>query len=98
MNKINNDLIKKAKRRMKRNANKPYDPYLEKLVVALVNRPEFKYNYEEVMDMSIYRFTQSFKQIKTSITFDNTMVGVYAGTVNTTKLADKSCLSWIPIK
>lgn len=91
-------LLRKAKRKLKRNANKPYEPYLEKLVVALVNRPEFKYNYEEVMNMSIYNFNQSFKQIQSSITFDNTMIGVYAGTINTTKLADKSCLSWIPIK
>ena len=68
------------------------------MVVALVNRPEFKYNYEQVMDMSIYKFNQSFKQIETSITFDKTMIGVYAGTVDTSKMADKSSLSWIPVK
>ena len=91
-------LIEKERRRQKRNANKPYEPYLEKLVVALVNSPEFKYNYDEVMDLSIYRFNQSFKQIQTRITFDKTMIGVYAGTVDTSKLSDKSCLSWIQIK
>lgn len=91
-------LLKKARKRQRRNANKPYEPYLEKMVIALVNRPEFKYNYEQVMDMSIYKFNQSFKQIETSITFDKTMIGVYAGTVDTSKMADKSSLSWIPIK
>ena len=91
-------LLEKERKRQKRNANKPYEPYLEKLVVALVNRPEFKYNYEETMNLSIYKFNQSFKQIQTSITFDNTMIGVYAGTVDTTKLQDKSCLSWILTK
>ena len=91
-------LVKKARKRQRRNANKPYEPYLEKMVVALVNRPEFKYNYEQVMDMSIYKFNQSFKQIETSITFDKTMIGVYAGTVDTSKMADKSSLSWIPVK
>ena len=25
------------------------------------------------------------------------MIGVYAGTVDTSKIKDKSCLSWIPI-
>lgn len=91
-------LLKKARKKQKRNVNKPYEPYLEKMVIALVNRPEFKYNYEETMEMSIYRFNQSFKQIQTSINFDKTMIGVYAGTVDTSKMADKSSLSWIPIK
>lgn len=91
-------LIDKERKRQKRRPNKPYEPYLEKLVVALVNSPEFKYNYEEVMDLSIYKFNQSFKQIQTRITFDNTMIGVYAGTVDTSKLNDRSCLSWLQIK
>lgn len=90
--------IKLERKRQKRNANKPYEPYLEKIVVALVNRPEFKYNYETVEDLTIYQFNQSFEQIKTSINFDNTMIGVYAGTIDTSKLKDRSCLSWLPIK
>ena len=85
------------RKKQRRNARKPYDPYLEKMVVALVNRPEFKYNYEQVEDLSIYQFNKSFEQIKTSINFDNTMIGVYAGTVDVNKLKDKSSLSWIPI-
>lgn len=89
--------IKQERKKMKRKSRKKYEPYLEKLVIALVNRPEFKYNYEETMKMSIFKFNQSFKQIQTSISFDNTMIGVYAGTVDTSKLKDKSCLSWIPI-
>ena len=90
--------IKIERKRQKRNSNKPYEPYLEKIVVALVNRPEFKYDYNTVNDLTIYQFNQSFKQIQTSIAFDNTMIGVYSGTVDTSKLNDKSCLSWIPIK
>lgn len=90
--------IKLERKKQKRNANKPYEPYLEKLVIALVNRPEFKYNYETVNDLTIYQFNQNFEQIKTSINFDNTMIGVYAGTIDTSKLKDRSCLSWLPIK
>ena len=59
---------------------------------------EFKYNYEETMDLSIYKFNQSFKQIQTRVTFNNTMIGVYAGTVDTSKLNDRSCLSWLQLK
>lgn len=90
--------IKLERKKQKRDANKPYEPYLENLVVALVNRPEFKYNYETVNDLTIYQFNQSFKQIETSITFDSTMIGVYAGTIDTSKLKDRSCLSWLQIK
>lgn len=90
--------IKLERKKQKRNTNKPYEPYLEKLVIALVNRSEFKYNYETVNDLTIYQFNQSFEQIKTSINFDNTMIGVYAGTIDTSKLKDRSCLSWLPIK
>ena len=70
----------------------------EKLVVALVNQDNFKYDYNTVKEISIYNFYQSFNQIKTKINFDNTMRGVYAGTIDTSKLQDKSCLSWIPTK
>lgn len=90
--------IKLERKKQKRNTGKPYEPYLEKLVVALVNRAEFKYNYEQVDRLTIYQFIQSFEQISTNITYDNTMIGVYAGTVDTSKLKDRSCLSWIPIK
>ncbi len=91
-------LLEKERKRLKRNANKPYEPHLEKLVTALVNRPEFKYNYEEVMKLSIYTFQKSLEQVQTSITFDNTMIGVYAGTIDTSKIKDRSCFSWIPQK
>lgn len=85
------------RKKQKRNAGKSYEPYLEKMVVALVNRPEFKYNYEQVNQLTIYQFNRSFEQINTSINFDNTMIGVYAGTVDTSKIKDRSCLSWLPI-
>lgn len=91
-------LINRERKKQKRNAKKPYEPYLEKLVVALVNRPEFKYNYEQVNELTIYQFNKSFEQIKTSINFDKTMIGVYAGTLDVSRLNDRVCLSWLPVK
>lgn len=92
-------LLDKERRKQKKNAKKKQEPYLEKLVVALVNTSEFPYDYDSCMDLSIYRFNQSFKQIQHKITFDNTMIGVYAGTVDTSKLSNKEdILSWIPSK
>jgi len=91
-------LLEKERKKQKRNAKKKQEPYLEKLVIALVNTSEFPYDYDSCMDLSIYRFNQSFKQIQHKISFDNTMVGVYAGTVDTSKLSNKDILSWVPIK
>ena len=65
------------------------------MVVALVNTSEFPYDYDSCMNLSIYRFNQSAKQIGHKIAFDNTMIGVYAGTVDTSKMTNKDCLSWI---
>ena len=89
-------LLEKERKKQKRNAKKKQEPYLERLVIALVNTSE--YDYDSCMDLSIYRFNQSFKQIQHKIAFDNTMVGVYAGTVDTSKLGNKDILSWIPNK
>ena len=91
-------LLEKERKKQKRNAKKPRFPYLEKMVIALVNTSEFPYNYETCMDLSIYKFNQSLQQIQRKIAFDNTSVGVYAGTVDTSKMADKDALSWIPNK
>ena len=91
-------LLEKERKRQKRNAKKPYEPYLEKIVIALVNTNEFPYDYDSCMDLSIYRFNQSFKQIQHKIAFDKTMIGVYAGTVDTSKLSNKDNLTWIPNK
>ena len=91
-------LLEKERKKQKRNAKKPKEPYLEKLVIALVNTSEFPYTYETCMDLSIYKFNQSFKQIQQKIIFDNTMIGVYAGTVDTSKMTNKDALSWISSK
>ena len=91
-------LLEKERKKQKRNAKKPRFPYLEKMVIALVNTSEFPYNYETCMDLSIYKFNQSLQQIQRKIAFDNTMVGVYAGTVDTSKMTDRDALSWIPNK
>lgn len=67
----------------------------EKLIVALVNNVHFKYDYDTIRDLSIYNFYQSFQQIQHEINFNNVMRGVYAGTIDTSKLQDRTVLSWI---
>lgn len=90
-------LIKKERKKLERYSPKKYEPYLEKNVIVLVNMSEFPYNYDSCMGLSIYRFNQSIKQILHKVDFDNTMMGVYSGTVDVSKITDKNCLSLIPI-
>lgn len=92
-------LIEKERKRLKRLArerkkNGNDNSEFEKYIVALVNNKDFKYNYEEVENLSIYKFYQSLRQIQTNINFNNIMRGVYAGTVDASKI-DKRSLSWI---
>ena len=93
------EAIKKARRkiqnRLRRHKKEDENSQLEELIVALVNRKDFKYNYDETMNLSIYRFYKSVKQLQQNITFDNTMLGVYTGNIDTSKLTDRNCLSWI---
>lgn len=87
-------LLEKERKKQKINAKKKHEPHLEKLVISLVNTCEFPYDYDSCMDLSIYRFNQSLKQIQHKIAFNNMMIGAYAGTVDTTKI-NKDCLTWI---
>lgn len=89
--------IKKARQKLERRARRRQkeESQFEKLIVAMVNRSDFKYDYDTVMNLSIYRFYKSVKQIQQNIAFENTMTGVYSGTIDTSKMTDKSSLSWI---
>lgn len=93
-------LLEKERRHLKNLARmrkgKEYEQSeFEKIVIALVNSEHFKYDYESIQNLSVYNFYQSLKQIQHEINFNNVMRGIYAGTVDTSKLQDKSCLSWI---
>ena len=95
-------LLSKARRHLKnlermRKGREFEQSELEKIIVALVNNKNFKYDYESVKNLSIYNFYQSFQQIQHEINFNNVTRGVYAGTIDTKKLTDRSCLSWIKL-
>ena len=91
-------LIDKNRRYLKRHKNDEYKPFFENYVVSLVNKQEFKYNYEETLKLSIYKFNRSLKQIKHVVEFDKLTNGIYAGTVDASKITDKSALSFIGTK
>lgn len=86
-------LIEKERKRMRRAAEKDNDQF-EDIILALVNTPEYKYNFEESMNLTLYQFNACVKQIQKKISFDHRMNGIYAGTVDASKI-DKEDLTWL---
>lgn len=87
-------MLERARIKQARAAKKKYKSQLEDLIVAMVNTEQFKYGYREVLDLTIYQFNASVYQIVRKVNFDNTMIGVYAGTVNAKELPDET-INWI---
>lgn len=90
-------LIERTRLKQKRQAQKPYRSFLEDLVVAMVNTEEFKYDYERVMDLSIYQFNASVRQIQRKINYNHLMSGCYFGTVDIKKI-DQRELNWLTLE
>lgn len=90
------DKERRKKKRAKRKKKSEENP-LNGIIISLVNTSEFKYDYQSVLDLTIYQFNASLHQIIEKINFDKLMIGVYAGTVDTKGLSQDS-LSWIKNK
>lgn len=84
---------RKKKKRAKRKKKDDENP-LNGLIISLVNTAEFKYDYSSVLDLTIYQFNASLHQVIDRVNFDKLMIGVYAGTVDTSKMSPKA-LNWI---
>ena len=87
-------MIKRARIKQKRAAKKPKKSQIEDLIISMVNTEQYKYDYEGTLGLTIYQFHSSVHQIIKKINFDNTMIGCYAGTVDTKKL-DQEALNWL---
>ena len=87
-------LLDRMRRKMKRRGGGTDNSQIENYIVALVNTSEFPYDYESVLDLTIYQFYASLGQIVKKIRYDNLMIGCYAGTVNMKELDQKE-LNWI---
>lgn len=79
-------LIERNRKKKKRLTKKPYKSFLESMIISLVNTEEFPYNYETVMELSVYKLNASWRQIQKKKHWEQTMNGVYFGTVDTTKI------------
>lgn len=87
-------LLKRAREKLKRKRYRHEDSQLESLIIALVNTEQFKYNFEEVRELSIYQFNESVRQIVKKVDYDNRMYGIYAGTVNPKEFSQDD-LNWL---
>lgn len=86
--------MERLRQKQERNSSKRYTPILEKIIISLVNAPEFKYDYDGALDLSIFKFNSSIQQIKKRIDSDALRAGVYSGTIDINKI-DQSLLDWI---
>lgn len=82
----------KAKRR-----RRPKMSELEDLIIAMVNTEQYKYNFDETRDMTIYQFNESVRQVVSKIEYEHRMSGVYAGTISAKDLSQDD-LNWLKRK
>jgi hypothetical protein len=87
-------LIQRNRMKKKRLAKKPYKSFLENIIISLVNTEEFKYDYETVMNLSVYKLNASWRQIQKKKNWEQTMNGAYFGTVDLSKI-NLEKISWL---
>ena len=69
---------------------------LASMIKYCVNNSNFKYDYSSIMNIKLNLLYESYYFIVHSDERNNVMSGVYHGTIDTTKMKDKSILNIIP--
>ena len=87
-------LIEKERRQLKRRKHKKNTSRYYPLIVALINTPEFKYDYQTVWDLTIYQFNRSIRHIQKVKEFGFIMNGIYSGTIDSSKL-NMETIHWL---
>lgn len=87
-------LIQRNRIKKQRLAKKPYKSFLENIIISLVNTEEFKYDYESVMGLSVYKLNASWRQIQKKKHWEQTMNGAFFGTVDLSKI-NLEKISWL---
>ncbi|MCI8416413.1 MAG: hypothetical protein HFI33_02725 [Lachnospiraceae bacterium] len=86
-NKLTNEF---ASGKKKSNSN------ISDMIKYCVNNSNFKYDYHSVMNMKLNLLYESYLFITHNNERDNIMSGIYHGTIDSTKMKDKSILNIIP--
>ena len=87
-------MIERARKKMARNRRRKKDSELERLIVAMVNTEQYKYDFEGTKNLSIYQFNESVRQVIKKVDYSNKMFGVYSGTINPKDL-NQDDLNWL---
>lgn len=85
-------LLKKANDRL--NKKQSFKSIFKPLISAMINTKEFKYGHNEVWDMKINAFMDSIQRVQLIKNFEQTMQGIYSGSLDTKKI-NKSQLDWL---
>lgn len=79
-------LIERARKKANRRKDTQEESQIESLILSLVNTEQFKYDFESVKSLTIYQFHACARQIVKKIDYDNRMIGVYTGNINTKEM------------
>ena len=81
--------IDRNKRRKKKN-----EEILAPVIISMVNSEQFKYNFENVFNLTLYQFNSSLRAIQKVKNYDHILGGIYAGTVDAKKIPQRE-LTWL---
>lgn len=87
-------MIERARKKMKRNRGRNHDSQLESMIIAMVNTEQYKYDFEGTLELSIYQFNESVRQVIKKVDYTNKMFGIYSGTISP-KDFNQDELNWL---
>ena len=87
-------MLQREKQKARRRKNRTETSQLESLIVAMVNTEQYKYDYETSLDLTIYQFNESVKQIIKKVDYEHKMAGIYAGTIDPKGMSQDD-LNWL---
>lgn len=87
-------LIDEDRNKRALNRDKDYESFLFSMIISLVNTEEFSYDYESILDCTVYQTMKSFIQIQNKKSACALYQGSMSGFVDTSKI-NKSNFSWV---
>ena len=88
---------RKKKARAMRRKKTVQKTALEEMIVSLVNSEQYKYNFQETRDLTIYQFYSSLHQVVRKTNYNNLMIGYYTGSIESKHINRKE-LNWLTSK
>jgi hypothetical protein len=82
-------LIEEDRANREKNRDKEFKSNLFGLVSSMVNYSGFKYNYDNVWDLTMFQFMDSVQRVRLIDSTNHLLNGVYAGTVDSKKIQSK---------